>query len=168
MDDLISRQATIDELRSYITEPGISDDESEIKGYNDGLDMAISVLSTMPPVTPKLLACEDAVSRNMLKEYFAKRQMDSDIAKEVFDAIDLMPSVTPKSKWIPCSERLPEVGRVVLWCNDIGSVFTTAITVRNDYSWAVGKRHRMRRIIAWMPLPEPYAEKMSGGEQEDD
>lgn len=60
--------------------------------------------------------------------------------------------------WIPCKERLPEDGRVVLWCNEHGSVFTTAITARFDNSWAVGKRHRSSRMVAWMPLPEPYKE----------
>ena len=35
----------IDELRTYITEPNISDDESTIEGYNQGLETAISVIS---------------------------------------------------------------------------------------------------------------------------
>lgn len=48
MDDVIYRQDTVNELREYITEPSISDDESEIIGYNDGIELAISVLSTMP------------------------------------------------------------------------------------------------------------------------
>ena len=52
MSDLIDRQAVIDELREYKTEPNISDDESEIKGYNDGIDLAISVLSTLPSAEP--------------------------------------------------------------------------------------------------------------------
>ena len=67
----------------------------------------------------------------------------------------------PAQQWIPCSERLPEDGRVVLWCNEHGSVFTTAITARFDNSWAVGKRHRSSRMVAWMPLPEPW----KGGEE---
>jgi len=68
-------------------------------------------------------------------------------------AIETVPSA---QRWIPCSERLPEDGRVVLWCNEHGSVFTTAITARFDNSWAVGKRHRSSRMVAWMPLPEPW------------
>lgn len=53
MDDLISRQAAIDALHEYKTEPNISDDESEIKGYNDGIDLAVSVLSTLPFAQPE-------------------------------------------------------------------------------------------------------------------
>jgi hypothetical protein len=59
-------------------------------------------------------------------------------------------------QWIPCSERLPEYGTPVLWSNEHGSVFISAITVMTDHSWAVGKRHRQSKVIAWMPLSEPY------------
>jgi len=74
---------------------------------------------------------------------------------KIVGALDKLPSA---QRWIPCSERLPEDGRVVLWCNEHGSVFTTAITARFDNSWAVGKRHRSSRMVAWMPLPDPYKE----------
>ena len=53
MSDLIDRQAAIDDLRDYKTEPNISDDESEIKGYNDGIDLAISVLATSSSAEPE-------------------------------------------------------------------------------------------------------------------
>lgn len=53
MSDLISRQAVIEEIRTYITKPNISDDESEIKGFNDGLELAISVLSVLPSAEPE-------------------------------------------------------------------------------------------------------------------
>ena len=53
MDDVIYRQDAVNELREYITEPSISDDESEIIGYNDGIELAISVLSTMPSAQKK-------------------------------------------------------------------------------------------------------------------
>ena len=76
--------------------------------------------------------------------------------------IEQAPAIEPeqeKGKWIPCSERLPEYGKTVLWCNDKGSIFTTAITYMNGTSWAVGKKHRRCQVVAWMPLPEPYAER---------
>ena len=38
----------IEKLRTFICEPMISDDESEIKGYNDGIDLAITILSKLP------------------------------------------------------------------------------------------------------------------------
>lgn len=47
---LIDLLDTIDELKQYITKPNVSDDESEIKGFNIGLITAISVMSGMPAV----------------------------------------------------------------------------------------------------------------------
>ena len=46
--DLISRKAAIDEIREYKVNPNISDDELEIKGFNDGLELAISSLAVLP------------------------------------------------------------------------------------------------------------------------
>ena len=48
MADLIHRQVAIDEIREYKVEPSRLTDDSEIKGYNDGLDTAISVLAVLP------------------------------------------------------------------------------------------------------------------------
>ena len=51
MSDLISRQALCDDLREYKVYPvPISSDESEVKGYNDGIDLAISVIIEFPSV----------------------------------------------------------------------------------------------------------------------
>lgn len=60
--------------------------------------------------------------------------------------------------WIPVTERLPEYGQVVQWCNENGSVFSSAITYKRGDDWAIGKRHRYKRVLAWRPLPEPYRE----------
>ena len=44
--DFINRQALCDDLREYKIHPvRIFSDKSEIKGYNDGIDLAISVIS---------------------------------------------------------------------------------------------------------------------------
>ena len=61
--------------------------------------------------------------------------------------------------WIPVEDRLPKKGQVVLWCNDDGNSFTSAITYECKGNWAIGNRHRRSRVIAWMPLPEPYKPK---------
>lgn len=62
-------------------------------------------------------------------------------------------------KWIPVKEMLPKYGQVVLWCNEHGSVFTSEITYRCGDSWAIGKKHRSAKVVAWMPLPEVYMEE---------
>ena len=49
MSDLISRQALCDDLREYkLHSVPISSDESEVKGYNDGIDLAIFVIAEFP------------------------------------------------------------------------------------------------------------------------
>lgn len=59
MSDLIDRQHAIDEIRFYITEPDISDDETKIEGYNDGLEMAISILSILSSAEPEMITIEE-------------------------------------------------------------------------------------------------------------
>ena len=58
MGKLVDREEVIESLREYITEPDISDDESEIKGYNDGIDLAISLLSEFPS-TLDIVRCKN-------------------------------------------------------------------------------------------------------------
>ena len=60
MSDLISRQALCDDLREYKVHSVsvFSSDESEVKGYNDGIDLAISVISEFPSTEPERMKGE--------------------------------------------------------------------------------------------------------------
>lgn len=61
--------------------------------------------------------------------------------------------------WIPCSERLPEMGSTVLMQDTGGWMFvaTYAVTPKRKY-WAVlGHDYALDEAIAWMPLPERFA-----------
>ena len=101
-------------------------------------------------------------------------------------AIDLIknaPTIEER-KWIPCSDRLPEEHESVwakakgtdrwseaMWEKQSDEVIVTELfedgTTRtetactHDGEWYVRVKIIKRKIIAWMPLPEPY-----GGEQE--
>ncbi len=65
----------------------------------------------------------------------------------------------PEQRWIPCSERLPEVGRSVLLSVNI---FTAEGCLRDDGDWAQFRwttKLRKDMVGAWMPLPSPYKEE---------
>ena len=64
----------------------------------------------------------------------------------------------PEQRWIPCSERLPEMGSTVLMQYTGGWMFvaTYAVTPKRKY-WAVLEHdYALDEAIAWMPLPKPY------------
>ena len=99
---------------------------------------------------------------------------------------DIAPSAQPEPRWIPCSERLPEDIRpvIVTWKNTdpasyyqyiVGKHFTgTACYKNGKWYWYSSTTEDMLaeygrydseefdeaiECIAWMPLPEPYAER---------
>ena len=67
-------------------------------------------------------------------------------------------------KWIPVSERLPEYKGLYLvtyhtcyWDDVDEDVIKVGIdTFKGKTKWA---QRKYQRVIAWMPLPEPYKEE---------
>lgn len=64
-----------------------------------------------------------------------------------------------QGEWIPCSERLPEEGEVVLITNKKGNVKHGQYrgcypSDKVDCWW--WKKNTTEEVIAWMPLPKPY------------
>lgn len=60
------------------------------------------------------------------------------------------------NNWIPCRERLPEEGKVVLTQAKFKDDVKMAVSSRIDYNYWTTWGTRDINIIAWMPLPEPY------------
>lgn len=87
---------------------------------------------------------------------------------EVHSIIDLIrePDVPEMNvgKWIPCSERLPEesLRSVIGW-----DAYRDRCVFVQRYGgrWVLGDNEAVK-VIAWMPLPEPYRE--DGGNDETD
>jgi len=102
---------------------------------------------------------------------------DKNVAK-VWQQIQDLPSAQPEQRWVPVSERLPEIkqhvllscyGRVIYGrmisedgnsgypvfeiCDSVGEKRPIVLetTVHSEFTTS--------RIIAWMPLPEPYREE---------
>ena len=93
-------------------------------------------------------------------------------ANMINKALEELSSVTPKAKWIPVSERLPEAnGRYVvtrglnacgaLWNRVYIVNYSDLMGLKSERIWwdgNVGKSDfkRIDDVIAWMPLSEPY------------
>ena len=63
----------------------------------------------------------------------------------------------PDNGWIPVAERLPENAEDVLFCDEYGYICI------GDYwggRWKTDNGGGLsNRVVAWMPLPEPYEEE---------
>ena len=71
--------------------------------------------------------------------------------------------IVEPQKWIPCSERLPVVGRSVLLSIGKGT-FTAEGCLKDDGNWCQFRGSNIWAdyyVDAWMPLPEPW----KGGEE---
>ena len=88
----------------------------------------------------------------------------TEITKVVFaeDILDAPSIDIPQ--WIPCSERLPhaEYGESdnVLTCTEDG-LYRILYFDGGNWCYPTGEtfEHSTHKVIAWMPLPEPYKEK---------
>jgi len=83
-----------------------------------------------------------------------------DHCNDTLDIIEEMPTV---SQWIPCSERLPEIGKKVLLSEPNDMFLAEYYGDGNPEGvWHIGYidgiHHYLQDIkgCAWVPLPEPY------------
>ena len=105
---------------------------------------AIDVIDAVFPVDP------------MKSEYAQGIACGAALAKTY---VEQLPSA---QQWIPCSERLPEIGQSVLL--SVGGMYSAEGCLREDGDWAQFRWDAIQRkdmVGAWKPLPEPYK-----GEQE--
>ena len=81
-----------------------------------------------------------------------------------------LPSVPPELQWISCSERLPETDKArSYWiCTDGGyqcqcrwsnDMYGLGANEYSEWGWHIMDKPQYARVIAWMPLPEPYTER---------
>ena len=74
----------------------------------------------------------------------------------VIDALSDLPSAPSRTEeWIPVTKRLPEQKQevIVTVTRNNGSIFTERDGWTGTGFWGYG-----HRVIAWMPLPEPFTE----------
>ena len=101
-------------------------------------------------------------------------RMDKSISKEGYEYFQqAIKALEPESKWIPVSERLPEVNQRVLVTSYGRVCYAMMISADGNSGHPVFKlqdslnekvvcettvhnKFTTSRITAWMPLPEPY------------
>ena len=126
------------------------------------LHEAIKAMKTEP--------CEDCISRQTVIDYVLKDNYYNggwfEIEKDKYvEWLKALPSVQPKQRWTPVSERLPKSSGVYIvsrWFSDGFEIKLLADACYFDGStWYDDNRINHNReidknIVAWMPLPEPY------------
>ena len=169
-DDLISRQAALDALRTcYDTNLIVLDNGDELIHYGDAVG-AIDALPSAQPTGTNTVQVEDCISRqaavNAICEDGTRIERQGRYSMTMVerkqrdvDILENLPSAQPG--WIPCSERCPEhrvyvlvTYKPVYGIPDIGITW---------YSKSEGKWNTSREVLAWMSLPTPYRE---GGQNE--
>ena len=122
----------------------------------------------------------DSISRqaviDLMMQKWGENFSGDDAMQESIDAIREMSSVTPQEpRWIPVSERLPEIeekdchgnitfSKTVLTSQKYGNGFiyigNDQYTTHNGGGWLsevpFDDPDECCEVIAWMPLPSPY------------
>ena len=113
-----------------------------------------------------------AIDADVLKKDLTRFYGNEVTAKRL---IDEQPTIEPEPNWILCSERMPEekdagilkkLGTnknsdyVIATVEAKGERMTvTACTYDGAWYWDMKYAFPDFKVVAWMPLPEPYAER---------
>ena len=85
---------------------------------------------------------------------------DDDGTCRIDDWLKALPSAEPEQRWIPCSERLPSEGQECFGTDEYGQIRHVFKDKCGESEFATVEEYMHIKIVAWMPLPEPY----KGGE----
>lgn len=128
----------------------------KLGAFLDGYEMGLEALEQHP--------CEDCISRKEVLDYLDKMpsELTSDgrrmVRRRTLEEYisDTLPPVTPQqTRWIPCSERMPEDNIHVL-CQFTLSGMGECYLAHGVFHVVGGLVMTCNEVIAWMPLPEPY------------
>lgn len=97
----------------------------------------------------------------LMAEMFANGEPYGNLLRRAANTIEMLSEKAREPKqgeWIPCSERLPEEsGMHLCTCNDGYDNRTTFVKYQKRFSrWDLTGTRSYWKVIAWMPLPEPW------------
>ncbi len=92
-------------------------------------------------------------------EWFKNRiyVMPESETKEMFRMAISALEKQEQDRWIPVTERLPEVGQSVMIT--VAGIYTAEGCLKDDGNWCQFRwstKHKPAIVGAWKPLPEPY------------
>ena len=126
------------------------------KGYADATDNNVGKF--LPAGTKMFIeACERSLANNGTGREM--RFVGGDVVPLLANQV-ASSSKQLASKWIPVTERLPEVGqRILVYCESktIEMHITTCTYMAGRFGSKQFSRH-VRNVTHWMPLPEPPEE----------
>lgn len=143
-------------IRKYII---VADDS--IKGFDEGIAKLEREWGA-----EEIEPSEDCIRREktlnkineLLAEYIPLMPIGWTLPLNIAKTINELPSVTPQqTSWIPCSERLPEENGnylVTVEANDGTAQLKYQMVDHYGPKWLLDKKKE--KVVAWMPLPEPY------------
>lgn len=189
-DRLISLNATLNALREVIVpaeDIGFGDELTD--GYNDGLDMAITVVSNLPSAQPDVpdMNVGDMISRKWLleciEEGWIKFDTQEDENRFIHLVRDLAPSAQPdhivdvnkmvvskteittqpEQRWIPVTpETEPkENGEYLVTRESKGLYKYIDIVKKSNVTDKMASD-----IVAYMPLPKPWEGGQDGSDRQ--
>lgn len=174
MSDLISKSETIDLLYQVFEKHSMATDKNDLLGgFGAELFKNIKAMPTAHSV-------DKGDMKHNLAEMYAKNMVDYGV-----DVTKAWQTATQQScalekayihgrqyeadrfiewrkeyndGWIPCSERLPEYGEVVMCSCTNGGITISCIT-HKEVTPSKSVRFGQHSVIAWKPLPEPFKER---------
>ena len=96
------------------------------------------------------VADRPSIDKEYLTKLIQEAVYDGEACARLLDLVD-----RPQG-WIPCSERLPEIGQKVL-ASTKKTVFTQVYKgIYSDPKRWAWENNSVKRIEAWQPLPKPW------------
>lgn len=130
---------------------------TEMGAIKVAIDALSNVLDTNVGDTIRRQDAIDALNKLDVSDGVGISSIACDLQEEAIRSIKNLQSVQ-SGRWIPCSERKPKQQQQVI-ITDEGDVLTGYINSLNE--WMDFHGNRLKGVIAWMPLPEPYKENES-------